>query len=243
MDFREKYLRSHHIYFRQPEYHTTMEAKTIKKTIKWALCSLTIIAVLLVGGYLALVSIPYKSKDPRMSYYSTITENPSHRNKAALRDYCLQNGLNTNVCILVNYGIRSGLPRFFIYDFNRNKITYRCRCAHGLGGGSTARTPVFSNSNGSKCSSLGKFVISGIGSAHYRNCIRLRGLDPTNSNAEQRGILIHAAGIVTRFRLLPWIPLNRSCEGCFTITKGGLMKIHDILNQETNQNILVYAYN
>lgn len=202
----------------------------------------TLILVIVVG-YIILVNIPFVSKNKGMQYYTSIVEQPSHRDKKALYEYCKQNKLNTNLCILLNYSIRSGQPRFFVYDFNKRKIIYRCRCAHGLGGGSTAIKPVFSNSNGSRCSSLGKFVISGTGSAHYKNCFRLRGLDTSNNNAENRGILIHSASIVTRFRWLPWIPLNKSCEGCLTITKDGLMKLHKLYNGETNKKILIYAHN
>lgn len=198
---------------------------------------------LVICAYLLVANIPYQSKKNNMDYYQNATEKPLHRDKEAIRSYCKRNGLNTNVCILVNYSIRSGQPRFFVFDFNKNKIVYRTKCAHGLGGGSTARKPVFSNSYGSKCSSLGKFAFDGIGSVHFRNCIRLRGLDRTNSNAAKRGILIHSAKIVTIFRWLPWIPLNSSCEGCFTITKDGLMKMHEIYEHESNKNILLYAYN
>lgn len=220
-----------------------MVMRRIKKFFLWVFGTIAVVLTIAVSGYLVWVHIPYYDKNPQMSYYTSISENPSHRDKMALRDYCKKNGLNSNVCILVNYGIRSGIPRFFVYDFNKRSIIYRCRCAHGLGGGSTARTPVFSNSNGSKCSSLGKFVISGVGSAHYKNCFRVNGLDKSNSRAAQRGILIHSASIVTHFRVLPWIPLNKSCEGCFTITKDGLFKLHDIYNKERNKRILVYAYN
>lgn len=200
-------------------------------------------AIVLGVLYLIGMNIPYHHKGNGMEYYSSVKQDPSFKDKQALRNYCLNAGLNTNLCILVNYSIRSGQPRFFVYDFNKRKIVYRCRCAHGLGGGSTAVKPVFSNSNGSRCSSLGKFVIVGTGSAHYKNCFRLRGLDNSNNNAEKRGILIHSASIVTRFRWLPWIPLNKSCEGCLTITKDGLMKLHKLYNGETNKKILIYAYN
>jgi len=198
--------------------------------------------VFVCTSYFAVVNIPFSKKQKGMKYYTTAEQKPSFKNKQALRAFCKQKELNTNICVLVNYSIPSGKPRFFVYDFDKNKIVYRCRCAHGLGGGSTARIPVFSNSVGSKCSSLGKFVLTGTGSAHFKNCFRLRGLDESNNNAEARGILIHSATIVTKFRLLPWIPLNRSCEGCFTITKGGLLKMHELYNRETNKHILVYAY-
>lgn len=198
--------------------------------------------IVLIAAYVIWSNIPYQRKKSGMTYYTQIDQCPSFLDKKALKQYCRDSGFNTNICILVNYSIPSGKPRFFVYDFNKAKIIYRSRCAHGLGGGSTARKPVFSNSEGSKCSSLGKFVFIGTGSAHYKNCFRLKGLDESNNNATQRGILIHSASIVSRFKLLPWIPLNRSCEGCFTITKGGLMKLHEIYNKESNKNILLYAY-
>lgn len=198
--------------------------------------------VFVCACYLFVVNIPFSKQQEGMKYYTTTEQRPSFKNKQALRAFCEQKGFNTNICVLVNYSIPSGQPRFFVYDFVNNKIVYRCRCAHGLGGGSTARMPVFSNSVGSKCSSLGKFVLTGIGSAHFKNCFRLRGLDESNNNAEVRGILIHSASIVTRFRLLPWIPLSSSCEGCITITRGGLMKMHEIYNREANKQIFVYAY-
>lgn len=216
-----------------------MRRTQLGKIVVYTFSAIIIVAV----AYIIVMSIPYRKKTAGMKYYSSVKQAPPFRDKQALRNYCENAGFNTNVCVLVNYSIRSGSPRFFVYDFNKLKIVYRCRCAHGLGGGSTARKAVFSNSYGSRCSSLGKFVFSGIGSVHYKNCIRLRGLDESNDNAEKRGILIHSASIVTRFRWLPWIPLSKSCEGCFTITKGGLMKMHDILQKEKNKKILVYAYN
>lgn len=213
-----------------------------KKAIRKSVIYMFIAIIVLIAMYAIWVNIPYQRKKAGMNYYTQIEQFPSFRDKKAIKQYCWEKGFNTNICILVNYSIRSGSPRFFVYDFNKQKIVYRCHCAHGLGGGSTARKAVFSNSYGSRCSSLGKFVISGIGSAHYKNCIRLRGLDESNDNAEKRGILIHSASIVTRFRWLPWMPLSKSCEGCFTITKGGLMKMHEIYNKESNKNILLYAY-
>lgn len=130
----------------------------------------------------------------------------------------------------------------FVVDNKFENINYFGRCAHGLGGGSTARKAVFSNSYGCRCSSLGKFAISGVGSAHYRNCFRLNGLDKTNNNAARRGVLIHSGKNVSGHKLLPWMFLSKSCEGCFTITKEGLLKLHNIYEKEDNKRILVYAY-
>lgn len=205
--------------------------------IRVVIIILTVVVALAVA-----VNYPVCSKKRGMSYYKVATTTPHYKNKSALRSYCQSNGFNTNYCMLVDYSIPSGKPRFFIYDFNKKRIVYRCRCAHGRGGGSTARKAVFSNSYNSKCSSLGKFVVTGIGSAHFKNCFRLQGLDKSNSNAEKRGILIHAGWDVTHHKFLRWMFLSRSCEGCLTITKGGLMKIHELYRKETNKKILVYSY-
>lgn len=198
--------------------------------------------IILLIAYIVAANLPISSQQRGHAYYTHAEQHPSYKDKASLLQYCKKEGLNTNYCILVNYSIRSGLPRFFIYDFNKQRIIYRCRCAHGLGGGSTARKAVFSNSYGSRCSSLGKFAISGVGSAHYRNCFRLNGLDKTNNNAARRGVLIHSGKNVSGHKLLPWMFLSKSCEGCLTITKEGLLKLHDMYEKEYNKRILVYAY-
>lgn len=67
--------------------------------------------------------------------------------------------------------IRGDIWYFYVADFNKKKIIYRCRSVHGLRGGSTARNPVFYNFVESKCSSLEKLVVSSVGAAHFRNRI------------------------------------------------------------------------
>lgn len=201
-----------------------------------------IIALLLVLAYIVIINIPICAKKKGMNYYSQVSAEYVFKDKDAIHDYCSENGFNTNFCILVDYSIKSGNPRFFIYDFYKKKVVYKCLCAHGLGGESTAITPVFSNSEGSLCSSLGRFVISGIGSACYKNCFRLEGLDPINCNAARRGILIHAGRMVSYHKFLPYMILSKTCEGCLTITKSGLFKLHELYKQEKNKRILVYSF-
>lgn len=197
--------------------------------------------LVIVASYIVIVNVPVSAKQKGKNYYSKVSADYVFEDVDEMLNYCSINGFNTNYCIIVDYSIKSGSPRFFIYDFKRKKVVYKCLCAHGLGGGSTAVTPIFSNSEGSLCSSLGRFVITGIGSANYKNCFRLIGLDPINNNAARRGILIHAGRMVTYHRLLPYMFLSKTCEGCLTITKSGLFKLHDIYRQETNKNILVYS--
>ena len=95
---------------------------------------------------------------------------------------------NTNYCFLVDFSIHSGKRRFFVWDFKGDSVKYASLCAHGYGKNSTVSKPVFSNVEGSYCSSLGKYKV-GIRSyskwginIHYK----LHGLEATNDNAFKR---------------------------------------------------------
>ena len=82
------------------------------------------------------------------------------REKAqAGKAYCDKNGYNTNYCFLVDFSIHSGKRRFFVWDFKGDSVKYASLCAHGYGKNSTVSKPVFSNVEGSYCSSLGKYKV------------------------------------------------------------------------------------
>lgn len=73
--------------------------------------------------------------------------------------FCKQNKLDTTVCIMVDMSLPSGKNRLFVYDFKQKKTIIAGLCAHGVGGGSTSTKPVFSNTVGSNCTSLGKYKV------------------------------------------------------------------------------------
>ncbi len=145
-------------------------------------------------------------------------------------EYCKENGYSTDYCLLVDYGGHSGRVRFFIWDFSKGKPVMKCLCAHGYGKGSTARKPVFSNNIGSFCSSLGHYKVGRekiMSKPKGRKALVLHGNDKTNSNALQRGILIHPVRL-PNFPIYPlMIPvkvhnvlghkIRPYSEGCVTI--------------------------
>ena len=59
--------------------------------------------------------------------------------------YTRKHNLNTDYVLLLDYSIPSGTPRLFVWDYNRDKVVARTYVMHGVGGGSTAKEPVFSN--------------------------------------------------------------------------------------------------
>lgn len=64
--------------------------------------------------------------------------------------YCKTNNLNVEFFILIDFGIHSGLKRFFILDLNKKLVTRSFLVSHGCGNATwgsdlTKNSPKFSN--------------------------------------------------------------------------------------------------
>ena len=169
-------------------------------------------------------------------------------------EYCNKNGYSTEYCLLVDYGRHSGRVRFFLWDFQKEKQVMKCLCAHGYGKGSTARKPVFSNEPGSFCSSLGHYRVGKektMSKPKGRKALVLYGKDKTNSNALQRGILIHPVSL-PNFPIYPlMIPvkvhkvlghkIRPKSEGCITIP---FRKYEEVSNvaKSSNKPLMLWVY-
>ncbi|UCP00539.1 murein L,D-transpeptidase catalytic domain family protein [Metapseudomonas lalkuanensis] len=98
---------------------------------------------------------------------------------------------------VVDYGRASTLPRFYLFDSRSHALLSRFRVAHGKGSDPDhdGYADSFSNDFGSRSSSLGLFRTSQVFDSdepgHGRS-MRLIGLSTSNSNAEERAIVIHA---------------------------------------------------
>ena len=157
------------------------------------------------------------------------------------KEYCKQNGYRTDYCFLVDFDVHSGKNRFFVWDFEKEKIVYRTICVHGHGGGSTYEKPVLSNKPGSKCSSEGRYKIGRtrrMNSHPNMHCIEVDGLDPTCSNARRRAILIHPSA--WQFATYP-IPIMWRTAGCFGTSLRAFRKLDEYKNM-SNKPMLLWAY-
>jgi hypothetical protein len=92
---------------------------------------------------------------PDYRKYKTIEE----RAEKALA-FALRHNMNEHYALFVDYGIPSGTPRLFVWDFHQKKISASTYVMHGPGGGSTAERLRFSNLPGSNCSALGSLLIT-----------------------------------------------------------------------------------
>lgn len=169
-------------------------------------------------------------------------------------EYCKENGYSTDYCLLVDYGRHAGRVRFFLWDFEKEKPALKCLCAHGYGKGSTARKPVFSNEPGSFCSSLGHYKVGKektMSKPKGRKALVLYGQDKTNSNAIQRGILIHPVSL-PNFPIWPLMisvkvhkvlghKIRPKSEGCITIP---FRKYEEVSNvaKSSNKPLMLWVY-
>ena len=161
-----------------------------------------------------------------------------------LREYCRKKGFNPEVCILVDFSQYSGNERLCIYDLDKNHIKESGRVAHGIGKKGLFSKASFSNVPESWESSLGRYRTGRLRTLNipqFNNvpCIEVHGLDPTNSNAHRRGIVIHPGLLTSKKTLTPCEPLS---QGCFTVGQDTFDAIKS-LTQQSSKPILLYAYN
>ena len=118
----------------------------------------------------------------------------------------------------------SAEPRFFILDTNSGRVT-RHLVSHGRGSdpSHTGFLQSFSNRFGSEASSDGAYVTSEYYHGKYGRSMRVRGLDPSNSNAEARAIVVHTAWYAEPDVVAQTGRLGRS-EGCFALPHRSLQE-------------------
>jgi len=116
----------------------------------------------------------------------------------------------------------SRAPRLHLVDIEAGRIE-SLLVAHGRGSdpGHTGFVKAFSNAPGSAATSEGCYLTGDYYVGGHGRSMRLRGLDPTNSNAESRAIVVHAAWYVSPEMARQHGVLGRS-EGCLAVSQADL---------------------
>ncbi|MNQ61945.1 hypothetical protein D3C85_762700 [compost metagenome] len=159
------------------------------------------------------------------------------------KQYCKSNNLNQDKFILIDLGLHSGLKRFFVFDFKKNKVLNSYMVSHGCGDNQWGRTsskedvPV-SNELDSHCSSIGKYVISDRGVSQWGIKVNylLRGKEKTNSNAVNRAIVLHSWEAVSNDEVYP--EGTPEGWGCPAVSNESMTEVDKILKQ--NKNVLMW---
>ena len=124
---------------------------------------------------------------------------------------------NADVIGIADFNRFSREPRFYILDL-RSGFTTQHLVAHGRGSdpGHLGWLERFSNEIGSEATSEGAYLTGDSYTGKYGWSMRLFGLDPSNSNALARSIVVHSAWYAEPKVAETFGKLGRS-EGCFAL--------------------------
>ncbi len=119
---------------------------------------------------------------------------------------------------ILDFGVHSSIPRFHFAHLE-NGTVQSFRVAHGQGSDPEHDGLLnwFSNVPGSNATSRGAYITWEWYTGKYGTSVRLGGLEPDNSNALDRAIVMHSADYCTETHVERWGRLGRS-NGCFALS-------------------------
>ncbi|HLP19532.1 MAG TPA: murein L,D-transpeptidase catalytic domain family protein [Chitinophagales bacterium] len=160
--------------------------------------------------------------------------------------FCQQQKMNTGFCILIDMSLHSGVNRLFVWDFAADTITNSFLVGHGCCSNPWSQddskdAPVFSNVDGSHCSSLGKYKLGERAWSDWGIHVKylMHGLESTNSNALNRLIVFHAWNAVSDEEVYP--QGTPEGWGCPTVSNNA-MRIIDNRLKSTGAPVLMWIY-
>ncbi len=132
---------------------------------------------------------------------------------------------DTDIMAIADYSQPSRDPRFYLVHTASGMVT-SYHVAHGRGSdpSHSGYLNYFSNEPGSQASSAGAYVTGDVYYGKYGRSLRLKGLDYSNSNAEWRAIVVHAARYAEPDMIGQFGKLGRS-EGCFALSQLSLQYV------------------
>jgi hypothetical protein len=136
-------------------------------------------------------------------------------------------------------GLPSGKRRFFVYDMSSNNVINSGLVAHGSGGLNYSPEPRFSNQPGSECSSLGKYKVGEVYYGQYGKSYKLYGLEPTNSNAYRRAVVLHGFECVPDFEIYPKGVCNSA--GCAMVSPNFFKTLSSVIDK-SQKPILLWIF-
>lgn len=124
---------------------------------------------------------------------------------------------------IADFGVHSSVPRFHFANLEAGTVT-TYHVTHGTGSDPEhdGWLKHFSNVPGSNATSRGAYISWEWYKGRYGTSIRLGGLDPDNSNALDRAIVMHAADYARPEHIARWGKLGRS-NGCLAMAPDDFM--------------------
>ncbi len=204
--------------------------------------ALTFLFILLSIGVFAFSQPPANFEVSEVN--ATVSKLRTKAKDAAI--FCKSKNFNSEFCILIDMSIHSGKKRFFVWDFKKDTVVNSFLVGHGCCDNPWNRdyskdTPVFSNVDGSHCSSLGKYKLGARGHSDWGINIKyvMHGLEKSNSNAAARYIVFHSWERVSDQEVYP--AGTPEGWGCPTISNNS-MRLLDPKLKASGKPILMWIY-
>ena len=133
--------------------------------------------------------------------------------------------VHRDVIGIADFSLPSRAPRFHLLTLADGSVSSHL-VAHGKGSdpGHTGWLEHFSNEPHSNATSSGAYLTGDRYVGAHGHSMRLDGLDPTNSNAAARAIVVHSAWYVSEQMAASRGALGRS-QGCFAVSGASLEEI------------------
>ncbi len=126
---------------------------------------------------------------------------------------------------IADFAKPSSAPRLSLVDM-KSGVVETFLVAHGSGSDPehTGWLKIFSNAFNSNFSSSGAFLTADYYYGRHGRSMRIQGLDPTNSNAFARHVVVHSADYVSQAVIRDHGVLGCS-EGCFAVDQADLTTV------------------
>jgi hypothetical protein len=142
---------------------------------------------------------------------------------------------NKDYVTIIDFNKASTQKRMFVINLSSAKVDSYL-VAHGLNSGDNYASK-FSNTEGTKKSSVGIYVTANEYEGEHGRSMRLQGKDPSNSNANSRDIVMHGADYVSQDFADEHGRLGRSW-GCPAVE----MRYKDELVKKLEEGSVLYIY-
>jgi len=203
----------------------------------------TVRIVSFIGINFLLTMCSPVNQQQKKNYYSVIEQpkrlSPLDRRAGEMKMFAQKRGYSTRYCFLLDMRMESGLKRFFVYDFGKNKAEISGLVAHGSCDQNFLKEARFSNTPGGGCTSVGIYKVGSAYYGQYGRAYKLYGLESSNSNAFNRAIVLHSYSCVPDEECFPKPICNSS--GCPMVSVAFLSKLSAIIDQ-SDKPILLWVY-
>lgn len=159
-------------------------------------------------------------------------------------EFCQKEKFNEEYYFLVDLSVHSGKNRFFIYDFETNKVLDKNLATHGScdqfeENPDKWEKVKFDNRVDSHCSMKGKYKIGNRDYSSWGINVKywLYGLETSNKNAEKRVVVLHSWSAVKNKEVFPkYSPLSWGCPA----VSNEFMKKLDSRLQKSEKPVLLW---